>query len=77
MYSVKVFVKRVYNVWIFYLPLLSISSKCMITLTISDAKRSRMNNILCPGIFEKSLQCKDPLSTLAEYIKQINDNVNN
>ena len=41
MYFVRVFMKRVYNVWIFYLPLLSISRKCMITLKIIEAKCSK------------------------------------
>ena len=45
--------------------------------TISDAKSSRMKNVLCQGICEKSLQCMDLLSTLAEYIKQMHDNVKN
>ena len=75
MYSFKGFVIRVYNVWIFYLPLLSISSNCMITLNISDTNSSRMKNVLCPGSCEKNLQCMDLSSTIVEYIKQIHDNV--
>ena len=45
--------------------------------TISDSKSSRMKNTLCQGIYENSLQGLDLLSTLAEYIKQIHDNVIN
>ena len=73
MYFVQVVVKRIYSAWIFHLQSLSISSKYMITLNISGAKK----NVLCQGICEKSLQCMDLLSTLAEYIKQMHDNVNN
>ena len=36
-----------------------------------------MKNTLCQGIYENSLQGLDLLSTLAEYIKQIHDNVIN
>ena len=60
MYVVTVFVKRVYNLMIYYIPSISISSKCKITLNISDAKK----NVLFQGICDKSLQCMDLLSTL-------------
>ena len=56
---------------IYYIPSISISSKCKITLNISDAKK----NVLFQGICDKSLQCMDLLSTLAEYIKQLHDNI--